>query len=140
MFGAVALVALVALGSTAGRARPAGAASCAPLTATAEYTSSVRQAVAAGRDLWGARLLRAHGGPTYAAARRYLTPLTQAMQWEGRPLTASGSYYIPLSFPFTSYGSTVFALHLADGSEVVTRRVGGASLAVYVGDGRKEGG
>ncbi len=137
MFGAAALVALVALGSTAGRARPAGAASCAPLTATAGYTSSVRQAVASGRDLWGARLLRARGGPTYAAARRYLTPLTQAMQWEGRPLTASGSYYIPLSFPFTSYGSTVFALHVADGSEVVTRRVGGASLGVYVGDGRE---
>jgi hypothetical protein len=97
----------------------------------------VRQAVASGRDLWGARLLRARAGPTYAAARTYLSPLTQAMQWQGRPLTLSGSYYIPLSFPFTSYGSTVFALHVADGSEVVTRRVGGASLAVYVGDGRE---
>jgi len=57
------------------------------------------------------------------------------MQWQGRPLTSSGSYYIPLSFPFTSYGSTVFALHVADGSEIVTRRVGGPSLSVYVGSG-----
>jgi hypothetical protein len=57
------------------------------------------------------------------------------MQWQGRPLTSSGSYYVPLSFPFTSYGSTVFALHVADGSEIVTRRVGGPSLSVHVGSG-----
>ena len=57
------------------------------------------------------------------------------MQWQGRPLTSSGSYYVPLSFPFTSYGSTVFALHVADGSEIVTRRVGGPSFSVYVGSG-----
>ena len=57
------------------------------------------------------------------------------MQWQGRPLTTSGSYYVPFSFPFTSYGSTVFALHVADGSEIVTRRVGGPSLTIYVGAG-----
>jgi hypothetical protein len=133
----VAAVALAALGATAGHGRSAGATACAPRTATAAYTSSVEQAVASGRDLWGAQLLRARGGPTYATARRFLSPLTQAMQWQGRPLTASGSYYIPLSFPFTSYGSTVFALHVADGSEIVTRRVGGPSLSVYVGSGRE---
>ena len=60
-----------------------------------------------------------------AGAKRFLAPLTAGMQWQGRPLTSSGSYYVPLSFPFTSYGSTVFALHVADGSEIVTRRVGG---------------
>ena len=95
----------------------------------------MQQAVASGRDLWGGRLLRAREGPTYAAARQFLSPLTQGMQWQGRPLTSSGSYYIPLSFPFTSYGSTVFALHVADGSEIVTRRVGGPSLSVFVGSG-----
>ncbi len=132
---AVATVALAALGVTAGRAGQASAPACAPRSASAAYTSSVREAVASGRDLWGARLLHARGGPTYAAARSFLTPLTQGMQWEGRPLTASGSYYLPLSFPFTSYGSTVFALHVADGSEIVTRRIGGPSLSVYVGSG-----
>jgi hypothetical protein len=130
-----AAVALLAIGATAGHARSAGTAACVPRTATAAYTSSVEQAVASGRDLWGAQLLRARAGPTYAAARRFLSPLTQAMQWQGRALTSSGSYYIPLSFPFTSYGSTVFALHVADGSEIVTRRVGGPSLSVYVGSG-----
>ena len=128
-------VALLVIATTAGGAHSAAAATCAPRVASVAYTRSVQQAVASGRDLWGGRLLRAPGGPTYAAARRLLAPLTHAMQWQGKPLTASSSYYLPLSFPFTSYGSTVFALHVADGSEIITRRVGGASLSVYVGSG-----
>jgi hypothetical protein len=134
--GVVALLVLVAVGNH-GRARAAAAPACAPRVASAAYTSFVQRAVSSGRDLWGEALLRKPGGPTYADARRYLTPLTQAMQWEGRPLTASGSYYLPLAFPFTPYGSTVFALHVADGSEIVTRRVGGPSLSVFVGSGRE---
>ncbi|MFL6229958.1 MAG: hypothetical protein ACJ741_14390, partial [Pyrinomonadaceae bacterium] len=97
--------------------------------------SSIQQAVRSGRDVWGERLLRARGGPTYAAARRFLNPLSRAVQWYRQPLTPSGSYYLPLSFPFTSHGSTVFALHVADGSEIISRVVGGPSLAVYVGSG-----
>jgi hypothetical protein len=128
---ALAVVVVLATGGpTAGTAT--AAASCAG-RATPAYTSSVEQAVASKHDLWGGRLLRASGGPTFASARRFLTPLTQGMQWEGRPLTASGAYYLPFSFPFTSYGSTVFALHVADGSQIITRRVGGPSLQLYVG-------
>jgi hypothetical protein len=131
---AVVAVGLLALGvSVTAGAKPT--ATCAPRAATAAYTSFVRQAVSSGRDVWGSQLLRAPGGPTYAAAKRFLTPLTQGMQWEGRPLTTTGSYYLPLSFPFTPYGSTVFALHVADGSEIITRRIGGPSLSVYVGSG-----
>jgi len=130
-------VALLAVGAGAVGARPAAGNACAPRLVTSAYASSVEQAVASGRDLWGGRLLRAPGGPTYAAARQLLAPLTQGMQWAGRPLTKTGSYYLPLSFPFTPNGSTVFALHVADGSEIVTRRVGGPSLLVYVGSGRE---
>src|SRR5581483_6480542 len=129
-------VAVLALAAATGRARPASS-SCALRLPTSAYTGSVEQAVASNGDLWGSQLLHARGGPTYAAARRYLAPLTQAVQWGRRPLTSSGSYYLPLSFPFTPYGSTVFALHVADGSEIVTRRVGGPSLSVYVGSGRE---
>ncbi|MFN2627293.1 MAG: hypothetical protein ABR569_01495 [Gaiellaceae bacterium] len=133
---AAAAVALLALGATTGRARPAvGVSPCAPRMVASAYASSVGQAVRSGRDVWGARLLRARGGPTYAAARRFLTPLTRAVQWQGRPLTASGSYYMAFSYPFTPYGSTAFALHVADGSEIITRRVGGPSLQIYVGEG-----
>jgi hypothetical protein len=128
-----AVVAVVAATSL-GRAS-AAAPACAPRLATSAHTAAVQRAVSSGRDVWGESLLRAAGGPTYQAARRFLPPLTQGMQWEGRPLTTTGSYYLPLSFPFTPYGSAVFALHVADGSEIITRRFNGPSLSVYVGAG-----
>jgi hypothetical protein len=131
-----ATAAALALGASTA-ARPA-AAGCAPRAVSSAYAASVDDAVAAGRDLWGGELLRTPGGPTYQRARRYLAPLTQALQWGRRPLTASGSYYLPLSYPFTSYGSPMYALHVADGSEIITRRVGGPSLQVFVGGAGKE--
>jgi hypothetical protein len=130
---AAAAVAVLALGAGVGRARSSTAA-CAPRLASSAYASSIQQAVASNTDLWGGQLLRARGGPTFAGARRFLAPLNGAVQWGGR-LTASGSYYLAFSFPFTSYGSTVYALHVADGSQIVTRRVEGPSLTVNVGDG-----
>jgi hypothetical protein len=127
--------AVLALGAAAARGDPAAPPACAPRAAGDAYTASVQQAVASGNDLWGGRLLRARGGPTYTAAAAYLPPLERALQWHARPLTPSGSYYLPFSYPFTSYGPAVFALHVADGSEIVTRRVGGPSLGVFVGSG-----
>jgi hypothetical protein len=121
---------------TARGTRPAAAPGpCVPQTVPPAYAASVARAAASGRDVWGNRLLAAPDGPTLAAARSFLAPLTRALQWQGRPLTASGSYYLPLSFPFTPHGSTVYALHVADGSEIVTRRVGGPSLRLEVGSG-----
>jgi hypothetical protein len=111
--------------------------SCAPRRATEAYAGSVQQAIDSRRDLWGSRLLAAPGGPTYRAAQRFLTPLLLATQRGQRPLTPSGVYYIPFSFPFSSYGPAVFALHVADGSEIITRHVGGPSLSFFVGDGRE---
>lgn len=99
------------------------------------YAASVARAASAGRDVWGDRLLATPAGPTLAAAQSFLAPLTRALQWQGKPLTRSGSYYLPLSFPFTPHGSTVYALHVADGSEIVTRRVGGPSVQLDVGSG-----
>jgi hypothetical protein len=131
-----AAIAAVALAATT-TARPA-APSCAPRAVSSAYAASVEQAAAAGRDIWGGDLLRDPGGPTYERARRYLSPLTRALQWGRRPLTASGSYYLPLSYPFTSYGSPMYALHVADGSEIITRRIGGPSLQIYVGGAGKE--
>jgi len=133
---AAVFVALIAVAVATGTGRSA-TASCTPPAASDAYTASVQRAVASGHDLWGGELLRARGGPTYAAAARFLGPLTRGLQWHGRSLTTSGSYYVPLSFPFTPYGSTVFALHVADGSEIITRRVGGPSLSVYVGNGKE---
>jgi hypothetical protein len=116
-------------------ARTAASPICKPRPLSTAYSASVQQAVASGRDLWGEQLLRAPGGPTLAGARSFLKPLSRAVQWYRQPLTPTGSYYVPLSFPFSAHGSTVFALHVADGSGVMTRSVDGPSLSVYVGAG-----
>lgn len=136
-YGVAAAVALLALGASAGHGGAAARAGCDVNPDVTAYTSSLRRAVTSGRDVWGTQLLHAPGGPTYAGARKFLPPLTHAVQWHGQPLTSSGSYYLALSFPFTSYGSPMFALHVADGSEIITRRVGGPSLEIDVGSGQE---
>ena len=136
----VPLVAALLLAGAAlatGDARTSAASSCGPRFSTEAYSSSIQRAIDSGPDLWGSRLLASRSGPTLAAAQRFLTPLLLATQRRQRPLTPSGFYYVPLSFGFSSYGPAVFALHVADGSEIITRHIGGPSLSVYVGDGRE---
>jgi len=113
-----------------GKSRPAPRRGCTVGTATPAYVDAVTRAVLAKRDVWGERLLDAPDGPTYPAARRFLAPILYGQQRQYRPLTSSGVYYLPLSFPYTAYGSTAFALHVADGSEIVTRHVGGPGLSL----------
>jgi hypothetical protein len=131
---AAAVLAGLALAGRGGHAR---SAPCAEGRAGAAYTSLVDRAVSAGSDLWGERLLSAPGGPSYARAQQYLSPLLLAVGWQRQPLTASGVYYVPLSFPWTPYGSTMFALHVADGSQIITRHVTGPSLTIDVGNGNE---
>src|SRR5262245_16521363 len=90
-------------------------------------------ALRSGRDVWGERLVAAPGGPTYAAASRYLGPLFLARSAGRRPLTGSGAYYLPFGQPD---GSGQLALHLADGGQIVSRRVGGPSVTLSVGGER----
>ncbi|HEV8460689.1 MAG TPA: hypothetical protein VGQ38_08265 [Gaiellaceae bacterium] len=130
------VLALAAGAAIAAGFATAHARACTAPRAPAPYTASVAHAVASNRDVWGDQLLRAPGGPALTPALRLLAPLTQGLQWEGRPLTAGGVYYLPFSFPFTSQGSTVFALHVADGSQIFTRTVDGPSLTTYVGGER----
>ena len=115
----------------------AAVVSCAAPRATAPYSDSIQRAVTPARISGASRLLTSRSGPTLAAANRYLAPLLLATQRRQVPLTPSGFYYVPLSFGFSSYGPAVFALHVADGSEIITRHVGGPSLTFYVGNGRE---
>ena len=85
----------------------------------------------------GERLIASARGPTYAAVRALLPPLWYALGRGGRPLTPSGAYYLTFAYPLSLYGAKAFALHVADGSEIVTRRAGGPSLTLFVGNGRE---
>jgi hypothetical protein len=101
---------------------------------TSAYAQRVGRALRAGRDVWGEALLGAPEGPTYDGARKYLNPLLFAGAPGRRPLTASGVYYLPFAQPLGVEGAGSVALHVADGSQIVSERVGGRALAVGVGE------
>ena len=136
---AVLAVLLPALAASAapGRALEHGT-SCAPLARAGVPARAIEAALRSGRDVWGERLLRSPAGPTYAAARQYLSPLLFARAAGRTPLTESGVHYLPFGTPSGARGATQVALHVADGSEIVARRAGGRSFTVGVGsDGRE---
>jgi hypothetical protein len=84
------------------------------------------------------RLLASPGGPSYERAQRFLHPLFLARAPKGRSLTNSGVHYVHFSQPESARGATTVALHVADGSQVISRRAHGRSLSVAVGAGGRE--
>jgi hypothetical protein len=132
---AVAAVALSAGASTAGVA-PQAQDGCAEPATSPSYASRVDRALRAGEDVWGNELLEAPGGPTHARAARYLRPLLLAGAAKQTRLTESGVHYVAFTRPRGAQGAGAVALHLADGSQIVSRRVGGPSVTVEVGGER----
>src|SRR3954471_21753535 len=108
----VALLAAVVAGTVAaagGQARRVEVASCPPLPHDYAYDSAVQAALSSRSDLWGNQLLNMPGGPTYAAARRFLHPLMLVGPPAGKdphPLTDSGIYYLPFGPPARRRGRT----------------------------------
>ncbi len=101
----------------------ATAAWACPRRASPGYAAQVERALRAGTDVWG------RGEPTYERLARHLHPLRFARGRGGRPLTATGVYYLP-------FGALM--LHVGDGSELIERRVGGRSVVVRAGGRRFE--
>ena len=128
---AAGAVVLASIGATATR-NAAGAIQCTPGSSLA-YARGVGAATRSRRDVWGEKLLSGRGGPTYDGATRLLAPLVYATQRGRRPLTRSRVYYLPLAYPTDVYAPATFALHVADGSQIISRRVDGPSLTIFVG-------
>src|SRR5712691_6881326 len=135
--GMLGLCAAVTLSLFAGSSR-ATTPSCRTPAVGAAYAQRVDRVLSAGRDVWGDRLLARRDGPTYAAASHFLPPLLYAAGRGGTRLTRSGVYYLPFTLPLSVGGARGFGLHVADGSEIIVRRVGGPSLTMYVGPGGSE--
>jgi hypothetical protein len=114
------------------------AATCPSATPSPAYAREVMRALRAKDDVWGNELLATPGGPTYGGARRYLKPLLYAKAAGGAPLTSTGVYYVPFSGPVGVQGADSMALHVADGSEILSQRSSGRSLSVSVGPGGRE--
>ena len=132
--GAAVVVLAGTASSGAGGGRDASA--CMPLPADPVYDAGVREALAQRQDAWGNALLASPAGPTYDSVHGLLHPLMMV----GRPaglkptrLTDSGIYYLPFGQPRGWGGAGVVQLHVADGSQVVSRRVDGPKLTVFVG-------
>ena len=135
---ALALVATAALTASAPSSRATAPTGCGAPSVSSAYVTRIHRVLDEGRDVWGEHLLAAKDGPTLAAASRALPPLLYAAGHGGSPLTASGVYYLPFTLPLSVGGERSFGLHVADGSEIIIRRVGGPSLTVGVGPGGRE--
>ncbi|HEY7690821.1 MAG TPA: hypothetical protein VH816_00630 [Gaiellaceae bacterium] len=105
---------------------------CARQPVSPAYAGSVRRALLAKQDVWGNALIARPNGPTYEAVRRLLRPLLFARSKE-KTLTASGVYYLPFAQPLGVRGAQTVALHVADGSEILSQTAKGPSLKVFVG-------
>ena len=108
-------------------------APCREARPSARYVKRVDRVLGERRDAWGRRLLRSQSGPTYEGVSRLLPPLFLARAANGRPLTVSGVHYTHFSQPIGEKGATSVALHVADGSEIISRRAHGRGLMVSVG-------
>jgi hypothetical protein len=131
--GLVLLAGLLAV--PAARTADAAAPVCSP-RASGGATARALAALRSGEDVWGNRLLRARGGPTYEAAASLLPPLMLARTSKQRPLTRSGVYYVPFAMPQGTQGAGSVMLHVADGGEILAERADGPGVTISVGGER----
>ena len=110
-----------------GGGRPSRSPAVSGAGAGPGHARRVERALRARQDVWGNQLLRSRTGPTYDAVRRYLPPLVLARAPGGRPLTESGVHYLAFGRPAGPQGSGSVPLHVADGSQIVSRRWQGRS-------------
>jgi hypothetical protein len=114
---------------------------CERLVVGRSYIRSVNAALRARADLWGTRLLARREGPTYRNVKGFLNPLMlvgKPAGRRGRELTDSGVYYLPMGEPggrsFADARATEpFALHVADGSQLLSRQANGRRATLFVG-------
>jgi hypothetical protein len=128
------LVATAGTASAVAGGRPAS--ECAALHTDTAYADGVYEALAQKQDTWGNELLASPQGPTYDGVKSRLHPLMLV----GRPaglkptrLTDSGIYYLPFGQPHAAGGAGEVDLHVADGSQVVSKLANGPGLTVSVG-------
>jgi muconolactone delta-isomerase len=93
------------------------------------YEVDVNKALHANIDLFGEELLKLPAGPTYDNIKDYLTPLKLI----GTAVTESGVYYIPFGRPANLAGYGPVALHLGDGSQIISQVSTGTKTTIFVG-------
>lgn len=94
-----------------------------------EYEASVNRALHSQEDLFGHEILTKPEGPTYENIKGYLTPLKLI----GTAVSESGVYYLPFGRPLNLAGYGPVALHLGDGSQIVSQVSSGDKTTIWIG-------
>lgn len=116
-----------------------GTVGCPPTapvqTLSAAYKKKIDTALASGPDILGNAALAQPGGPTYSSLKNEIAPLMYAFgpAASGSYLDDSGVYYLPFGQPTGLDGRGSIALHVADGSQIISDRSGNRSMLIYVG-------
>ncbi|MDR1102660.1 MAG: hypothetical protein LBL42_02780 [Tannerella sp.] len=100
----------------------------------AGYEQALNEALGSNPDLWGEQLLARPEGPTFDNTKDFLMPLKLV----GSRLTESGVYYIPFGRPNGPSGFGAVALHVGDGSQIISQVSTGAKTTVFVGETGRE--
>jgi len=100
----------------------------------AGYEEAVNEALRSNPDLWGEQVLARPEGPTYDNIKDYLAPLKSV----GTRLTESGVYYIPFGRPTSLSGFGPAALHVGDGSQIISQTSVGVKTTIFVGETGQE--
>jgi len=98
------------------------------------YEAALNEALMSNPDLWGEQVLARPEGPTYNNVKDYLVPLKSV----GTRLTESGVYYIPFGRPTALSGHGPAALHVGDGSQIISQVAVGAKTTIFVGETGQE--
>ena len=99
------------------------------------YEERLNDALRAKRDVLGEALIARPGGPTYEG----IAPLVRPLMLVGANITTSGVYYLVFGEPDGVTGGGDCALHVADGSEIISRHHRhGRRTQFYVGAGGDE--
>src|SRR5262245_61990003 len=132
--GLAALFAVAASSSAVGPGRIACPSAVDSSPPAAGYRRAVETALASRTDTWGVAELSRRNGPTYASVRRYLRPAWWAVGQspDGR-VTASGAYFVPFGQPSGDDIREGLALHVADGSQIISNDFRSRSMSVFVG-------
>ena len=99
------------------------------------YEKRLNQALLAKRDVWGEELMARPDGVTYENIKDLLRPMTLI----GDYVTTSGVHYVVFGAPPGITGGGDCALHVGDGSEIISRHhKTGRRTVFFVGEDGKE--
>ena len=99
------------------------------------YEKALNDALRKKRDVWGEALIARPEGPTYENIVDYLRPMT----WIGDYVTTSGVHYVVFGQPAGVKGGGDCALHVADGSEIISRHhKSGRRTTFFIGPNGQE--